>query len=746
MIDHWIFQEVEEQLKKYQRTVILDPEEHFEFILPALLQKGWNVIQTDKNLTERWETVQEELSLRVRAENQCHDQPVVFYVNRNQADLSFLFDYCYTHGCLDLSNAEEWLKKKLFALTGLQIPMEGSMLITTAKLSIGKDLAWWKKILQNLEEVVSIPERLIPFLHDPETYLGEMEEDVRRIFEQKLFELIGQPYMKKAPKVLAQEVVKVIFDKLLFNDISKEHLEIYHKWIDSHSYNSSLQGYIGAYKVPSELNVWNVHPDHCFEVVDRMVLKKLCSNLTDKVWVNERLPKLKTRSQNFRSSKFIPEWWKHVITVLEFDSNLLSTCSSLEKTISFYTSEFYKVDGAIRNLYSQFLNEEDMIRPIQEYYEGLNNGLLQHWFENSAGYKSNQQGYLVQLIKNSKPGIAIIVGDGVRFEIAQNIAKSFQKDIKIEANVMLADIPSETEHNMSELYVGDNKVIPIHKDREKLLSEASAKSITFMNLESINHGVKEDYLVLTYKDIDSAGEKLQQGAIKLFSEFEKVIGEKIKFLLNNGYREVHLVTDHGFVLTGLLDESDKVVPEITGKKDISERYVRTEDKQNNKVLIGFEKKYKEYNYVYVSKSHRPFKSKGVYGFSHGGFTPQEVIIPNFKFYKDAPLFEGLEVFFGNKEDLNDVVGELFSVKLQAKSRSNTLFSSTRKIQILTYSNGVLGSTSNVLTINPDSEIKLEFSFGGKPELQLILTDAVTNEHLDSCKVKKSSARDLSDLF
>ena len=63
-----------------------------------------------------------------------------------------------------------------------------------------------------------------------------------------------------------------------------------------------------------------------------------------------------------------------------------------------------------------------------------------------------------------------------------------------------------------------------------------------------------------------------------------------------------------------------------------------------------------------------------------------------------------------------------------------------------YSNGVLGSTSNVLTINPDSEIKLEFSFGGKPELQLILTDAVTNEHLDSCKVKKSSARDLSDLF
>lgn len=33
-----------------------------------------------------------------------------------------------------------------------------------------------------------------------------------------------------------------------------------------------------------------------------------------------------------------------------------------------------------------------------------------------------------------------------------------------------------------------------------------------------------------------------------------------------GYHQVHLVTDHGFVLTGILDEADKIDPITAGKK------------------------------------------------------------------------------------------------------------------------------------------------------------------------------------
>jgi hypothetical protein len=37
------------------------------------------------------------------------------------------------------------------------------MLLTAAKLGIGKDIAWWKKILQNVEELVSIEDELVPY-------------------------------------------------------------------------------------------------------------------------------------------------------------------------------------------------------------------------------------------------------------------------------------------------------------------------------------------------------------------------------------------------------------------------------------------------------------------------------------------------------------------------------------------------------------------------------------------------------
>jgi hypothetical protein len=311
---------------------------------------------------------------------------------------------------------------------------------------------------------------------------------------------------------------------------------------------------------------------------------------------------------------------------------------------------------------------------------------------------------------------------------------------------MFADMPSETEHNMSALYAGNHQVILIHKDREKILSEITGKEITYLNLEALHYGIKADYLVLTYKDIDSAGEKLQMGALKLFSEFEKILTEKIKLLLNMGFHQVHLLTDHGFVLTGLLDESDKIEPVATGKKEVHERFIRTEDQQNDKDWLKFDRPYSEFNYVYAAKSHRPFKSKGVYGFSHGGFTPQEIIIPNFVFSKEAESIKGLEISITNKKELIEVTGELFGLKIQANSNENTLFTGSRKIQLLLYANNVTYSSSHIITIESGAMQSFDFSFGGHSEVIAVVVDANTQEQIDSVKIKKSNARDLGGLF
>jgi len=452
------------------------------------------------------------------------------------------------------------------------------------------------------------------------------------------------------------------------------------------------------------------------------------------------------RAYKGKVKRFVPSWWQDIITLLSFDNEPLTTCTGLPKLISFYTEHFSKVDRAIRNLYSSFLQEEAVIRPLQEYYESLNRELLEQWFEAANDYKSNQEGYLVNLLKTALPGVAVIVGDGVRYEIANFMANSLGKQFKVEKEIMLAGIPSETEHNMSALYVGNNLDVPLQKDRESSLAKATGKGITFLKLEEFHSGIKADYLLLTYGDIDYSGEKLQQGAIKLFGEFEQVLKDKVALLLNSGYKEVHLVTDHGFVLTGLLDEADKIEPKVTGKKEVHERFIRTLDKQDSKDLIGFENPHGEYNYVYVSKNHRPFKSKGVYGYSHGGLTPQEVIIPRYTFRKVKTVSPELEIAIINRKELEDVTGELFCVKLQAGTAGGDLFSMNRKVQVLLYVQGKKHSSSSIINMEAGSTQSLEFSFMGQSEVQAILVDASTQEQLDSVTIKKSNLRDLGGLM
>ncbi|MFA4851032.1 MAG: hypothetical protein WC599_00750 [Bacteroidales bacterium] len=746
MTDKWFIQDIEHQLKSRKRVVILDPKGQCGFLLPLLETKGYIVIKTDNRLTEQWQTVKEELFIRHEAETKHKNEKVIFYVTREQDKLSFLMDYCFTHGCLDLSNPSEWLKKKLFANTGLQVQMDNPLLLAAAKLGMGKDIAWWKKILQNLEGLISIEEELLPFLHEPENYLKGKDEDIRRLFEEKLFELIGQPYMVKPPKTLANEVVKRLLDGLAYNDVPQSLLQLYYRWVDSETYCTSLENYLANYKLDSSANPWSAHPDHCFAELDRQALQHLSKNLRDKTFVTERLSKIKVRVNSQKVSRFIPPWWNDVITLMEFDSKPLSACNSINKVVEFYSQHFFKVDRAIRNLYTAFLQEEAIIRPLQEHYENLNHELLQQWFSYFQEYKTDQPGYLVDLLKNAKPGMAIIVGDGIRYEIADFVATALAKQAKVEKQFMLADMPSETESNMSALYVGNHEVLPVHKDREKKLAEAIGKEITCINLEALHYGVKADYLILTYKDIDSAGEKMQQGAIKLFEEFEKVLKDKIALLLNMDYREVHLVTDHGFVLTGLLAEADKIDPNATGKNEVHERFLRTVDKQKNADWLEFKEPYGEYQYVYTSKSHRPFKSKGVYGYSHGGFTPQEIIIPKFIFRKEKAATPGLEVLLSNKNELAEVTGELFGIKLQAATSKSDLFSESRKVQVLLYAGGVNYNSSSIINMEAGKTESLEFSFKGHSEVQVALVDATSQEQLDSVIIKQSNLRDLGGLL
>jgi len=72
--------------------------------LPILQQNQISILQTDKTISEQWQQEKEELMLSQKAETKYKSNSLVLYFTRPQDKLIFLYDYCFTHGCLDLAN------------------------------------------------------------------------------------------------------------------------------------------------------------------------------------------------------------------------------------------------------------------------------------------------------------------------------------------------------------------------------------------------------------------------------------------------------------------------------------------------------------------------------------------------------------------------------------------------------------------------------------------------------------------
>lgn len=255
------------------------------------------------------------------------------------------------------------------------------------------------------------------------------------------------------------------------------------------------------------------------------------------------------------------------------------------------------------------------------------------------------------------------------------------------------------------------------------------------------------YLICTYKDIDDMGDKLNNKALKYFPESVDFFAQQIAVLLNSGYQKVFLITDHGFVLTGMLTDADKITPTLDGHNYVAERYIRTVDKQHSATsYVEIEKQYEEFNYHYFSRTMNPFKTPSVYGFAHGGAAPQELITPYFCWERTAETGGSLNAKFTNKVDLKNVSGELYLLKIQADKSEDNIFEMERKVYLVKFSGKEQIGKSDVFTLKQGETINKEYTFDGNNEIEIQMLDALTKEQLDKAVVKKNNDRDLGGLF
>lgn len=757
MIDTWFNNDIAQIHNTHPVSVFIDERGDAEFLLKIL---------DDKLEVYTANTELEELHAKYIIEKQIHNtegknKNFVIYTTVARDNLTFLREYCEVYGCVEIKYLENYIKDKVHKELKLNINLPKDEIIAAAQVSIGKNQTYWMDIShKGATEIFDLEKELLPFIHDPEGYINrKYDKTIQETFYRKVNELLNQAYIEKPPSTLASEVVTAMFNGLIANNCHPTLLAVYKKWLDSLSYSSSFLTYVSSYSVPSNINIWEVNTDHPFESIDKQWLKELGSQIAHgklvEILYSQRIISLKKRRDSKQVKARGISFWEDIIKLLEFEPAEINRLTSMDKCIEFYKSQFSAIDTAIRNLYTKFLNEPKIIEPFQSLYKGHIDLFLDKWFAHFDSYEEDQTGVLQRIIDNNNQKIAIIVGDGVAYEVANQVADKVDETSKIalEKDHILVDWPSITLNNMSHIYIDNGTVEPVKNKREKYFSSKNPDlMIDYINLEQVSDdALSGQVLICTYKDIDDMGDKLNNKALKYFQESIEFFAQKIHQLLDIGYSKVYLITDHGFVLTGMLSEADKIIDKPQGLTNTSERYIWTTERQGEYFRSRFIEKAKEsvdgvYNYLYFAKNMNPFKTPSTYGFAHGGLAPQELITPYFCWFRDNLSDIGLKIEIDNKQDLSSVTGELYKIRVRAESSELNLFTQERKVALFFFANSKHINTSDMLTLEADETIDKEYAFDGYSEVHIQLIDAVSKELLDTVIVRKNNERDLGGLL
>ena len=226
MIEKWLRDDIDCKILNKKRLVILDQNAKWKFLIDSACP---NLCLLEiKELDSKWEQKQDELFLRYEAEKNHKNDQVVFYVSRDLAQDSFLAEYAKTGGCIELST--EWVRNILHKKTALQISLTDDELYTACQLGIEKDLNWWKRIIQRIENLLSLDEDILDFMDNPNGFMSRKTAAVKELYIQEFCKFLGQPVQTKPFNTFASEIAKHIFNGILLGSISEREYSIYCKW------------------------------------------------------------------------------------------------------------------------------------------------------------------------------------------------------------------------------------------------------------------------------------------------------------------------------------------------------------------------------------------------------------------------------------------------------------------------------------------------------------------------------------
>lgn len=359
---------------------------------------------------------------------------------------------------------------------------------------------------------------------------------------------------------------------------------------------------------------------------------------------------------------------------------------------------------------------------------------------------------------NIKRGIFII--DAFRFEMAKELEQRLVDMYKTSINFLISEIPSVTAIGMSALMphkeekyiitpdtvtgfniITENfsKNLTI-KDNRKELIKNSYKDVVFFDLEEVVNKVisdkfKKTRLVVVFSsELDQVGTDTGNLSYGVFAPLLDNILKAIWKLIEAGFNEIHVVSDHGFLVLDELKEKDKA--EIKHKDIIvKERYAigqNIELKEYPKFKLRDNENYD----IIFSRGLTCFKTPGKYDFIHGGVSLQEIIIPHLILTKESSLGKaGIKIMA--PAEINN---SIFSISLKTEFEGLPGLVQKRFVLVILEKNG-----KEIYRNNEPKEIEIEdvkatcsiinikdLKYGDLITIKAV--DAYTSEILDKVEV------------
>ena len=125
MIGIWFKEDIDRILAEHRYVVVTDANGEGEFLLKYLPEDIKQLPISNEY---------SEIEAKYLAESKYVDSPVLFYVRKKAAQLSFLQEYVQTGGLLVLDDMEAYIKQKLFEATGKNTHLTKDQLLLAAKL------------------------------------------------------------------------------------------------------------------------------------------------------------------------------------------------------------------------------------------------------------------------------------------------------------------------------------------------------------------------------------------------------------------------------------------------------------------------------------------------------------------------------------------------------------------------------------------------------------------------------------